>query len=223
MSLKSIITADGSSSILNSELNEPYHSKHGAVAESRHVFIANGLAPRAETSEQVLKIFELGFGTGLNAILSYEYAIQHNKEVHYTGVEAFPLKKAIVEELNYSKHLNNSKLDSRFKQLHDLPWNKPYNTNELFCFMKINKQFDDFKTKSKFDLVFFDAFAPEKQPELWTLEVFEKMKSLMNPNAFLVTYCAKGEVRRRMQKAGFEVERLPGPPGKREMLRAIKL
>jgi tRNA U34 5-methylaminomethyl-2-thiouridine-forming methyltransferase MnmC len=222
MQRKLILTSDGSHTISLPELNVSYHSIHGAIQESKHVFIEAGLKslPLAETAK--LKIFEMGFGTGLNALLAIIEAEKLQKEIYYETVEQFPLDNDEVSSLNYCKRLGREDLQPIFEQLHSCEWEKKTNITENFRFKKSGSNLLNFGTSETFDLIFFDAFAPNAQPELWTKEVFEKMFSILKPGGVLVTYCSKGDVRRAMQAAGFVVEKLPGPPGKREMIRASR-
>lgn len=213
-----IVTEDGSSSIFIPELDEIYHSSHGAVQESNHVFIKAGLKT---LKKEEIAIFEMGFGTGLNALLTLLNAT--NKTINYHTIEAYPVEQEMVEKLNYIDQL---KLDEEQKQsfftMHQSKYGKQVKLNNNFNFLKEQVKLKDFKTTATFDLIYFDAFAPAIQPDLWTGEVFQQMYSMVNTNGILVTYCAKGQVRRNMQAAGFKVERLPGPPYKREILRATK-
>lgn len=218
-------TEDGSATLFVPELNEHYHSVKGARTESQHIFIDMGL--KASTAIQP-HILEIGFGTGLNALLTLETAEQEKRPVHYTGIELYPLSWEEVDILNYS----NNPL---FKKLHTASWNKDVNITPCFTLHKIkgdvNRVISDKQlavigeppANYSFDLVYFDAFAPEKQPEMWSEELFRNIYACMNDNGILTTYCAKGVIRRLLQAVGFTVERLPGPPGgKREILRATK-
>ena len=211
-------THDGSETLYREDLNETYHSIHGAINESLHVFIKMGLQA---IEKKAINILELGFGTGLNAWLTF-FERSKNQSIKYIGLEAFPLTQEIWLELNFPQQRIYENGTLMLEKLHELTWEKEHEIDENFTFQKVEITFESFETNKKFDLIYFDAFAPNKQPELWETSIFEKMYGLMNENAMLVTYCAKGQVRRNMQAAGFLVERLPGPPGKREMLRAIK-
>ncbi|MDR2914755.1 MAG: tRNA (5-methylaminomethyl-2-thiouridine)(34)-methyltransferase MnmD, partial [Tannerella sp.] len=213
------ITADGSHTLFVPELNEHYHSVNGAVQESSHVFINAGLK---HCTKDRIHIFEVGFGTGLNAFLTLLDAQSNNKTIHYTTIEAYPLDKSIVEKLNYPQ-LFSQKDRLIYQQLHDAEWNVEVEITPHFFLQKVKVSLLDFDFslyKAPFDLIYFDAFAPDKQPEMWTQEIFNHLFEITTNNGILVTYCAKGVVRRMMQAAGYTVERLPGPPGKREMLRA---
>lgn len=214
-----VITADGSSSIFLPEFNEHYHSHHGAVQESKHVFMKMGWE-KVIPGKSHVDILEVGFGAGLNSWLVCD-EVKNNSEaplVHYTSLELYPVSSEDAAKLNYIE-------DSRrgeFMSLHLSEWDKPALISQRFTLEKLNVALQDFASDRKFNLVFFDAFAPRVQPEMWTKEIFDKMFSLMKPGGILVTYCSKGEVRRNMIAAGFEVEKVPGPPGKREMIRCAK-
>lgn len=209
-----VITGDGSASIFLPDFNEHYHSHHGAVQESKHVFMKMGWDVVCPGKTQV-NILEIGFGTGLNAWLVFEDVAQHANSpyVHYTSIEKFPVSAEDARKLNYTS-------DEAFMKLHEAAWNSPVMLRDKFTLEKIQVTLQEFAPSRHFDLVFFDAFAPRVQPEMWTKEIFEKIFSCMNTGGVLVTYCSKGEVRRNMIAAGFTVEKVPGPPGKREMLRA---
>lgn len=214
-------TADGSHSLYVPALDEQYHSRHGALQESRHVFIDMGLRAAASGGEP-LRILEIGFGTGLNALLSMAWG---GGELRYAAVEAYPLGVEEAGVLNYARLLEGEMEDAAacFGWLHGADWGSWQEwPGGGFSLLKMEARIEDFELEGAADLVYFDAFAPDKQPELWTEAVFGKMRDLMAPGGILVTYCAKGAVRRALQAVGFEVERLPGPPGKREMLRARK-
>lgn len=213
-------TEDGSSTLYVAELNEHYHSIHGAVQESLHVFIDAGLR-RCSSSE--ISIFELGFGTGLNALLTAIEAERCNVKIHYHSIEKYPVPESIVSQLNYTRD-NASLTDyaELFAQLHGAKWDDMVKLSDNFYLHKILGDASDGLFPQGLDLVYFDAFAPDKQPELWDDSIFKMLYSSMNAGASLVTYCAKGALKRSLRAAGFVVEGLPGPPGKREMTRAIK-
>jgi len=201
--------------------NEYYHSKHGAIQESKHVFLQTGLQHFCKLYKgQHLSILEIGFGTGLNALLTSLEAEVLNKTITYDGVEAYPISFDEVQELNYPEQLDVAPTD--FLKLHEVPWETPQQITPLFVLHKQQKFFKDITSKQVYHLIYFDAFGARVQPELWTQEVFKTMYDALKHNGVLVTYAAKGSVRRAMQAVGFLVERLPGPPGKREMLRATK-
>ena len=216
-----VITADGSVTIAVPELNVTYHSKHGAIQESMHVFIEAGLKPLLHQQETI-SIFEMGFGTGLNALLTLLEAAKHQQKINYQAVEAFPLEKEIVADLNYCGQLNQPELKPLFEQLHSSPWDQSVNLTSSFTLQKNDTTLFNLSTTQLFNLIYYDAFAPNAQPELWTVHAFTQLFNMITSGGVLVTYCSKGDVRRAMQAAGFTVEKIPGPPGKREMVRAIK-
>ena len=207
--IKIITTSDGSHSLLNTELDETYHSKHGALQESLHVFIKNGLDHFAAINQvEEVRIFEVGFGTGLNALL----AARSEKKVNYTSIEAFPLSAEIYTQLNYEPK-------DLLLQLHA---NSQLATRN-FKFTKLNATLQSIDLSgSRFDIIFFDAFAPSKQPELWELAMIKKVCDTLTPGGLFVTYCAKGQLKRDLRSLNLEVETLPGPPGKKEMVRGTK-
>ncbi len=211
-------TKDGSFTLFIPEMNETYHSKFGAVNEAKHVFIKAGLQALKKPEIQLL---EVGFGTGLNAFLSLKYLLSDKtlKKIYYHSLEKYPLEKKFLSDLNYTSNLKEKAF---FDQLHSAEWNMPVEILPGFVLFKQQMDLQNFHSNTYYDLIYFDAFAPNKQPELWTQEIFDNLYRHMNPSGVLVTYSAKGQVRRNMQAAGFMVERLPGPPGKREMLRAVK-
>lgn len=215
-----IETSDGSSSIYLPKWDEYYHSKHGAIQEAYHVFIKNGLDIFRDDSK--LSIIEIGFGTGLNCFISYLEAIKRNLRIDYVGIEAFPLLKEEIDQLNYVNQLNAANDESIFKKIHATEWELKQVIGANFSLKKQMKDFKDITAMNQFELIYFDAFGPRVQPELWTEAIFEKMFNSLKKEGVLVTYSAKGSVRRAMQNLGFVVEKLPGPPGKREMLRGRK-
>ena len=215
-----ITTADGSKTISLPEWNEQYHSKFGAIKEAYHVFIKNGL-DKMRLSEEI-RILEIGFGTGLNCFITFLEAKKNNLNIEYTGVEAYPVDFNEIEKLNYVVELNAEDDRYVFNKMHTLSNDKKNLLTQDFSFIKKNMFFEDIKDSNLYHLIYFDAFGARVQPELWTLKIFKKMYRALKQNGILVTYSAKGSVRRAMQEAGFDVERLPGPPGKREMLRATK-
>ncbi|GHC55362.1 tRNA (5-methylaminomethyl-2-thiouridine)(34)-methyltransferase MnmD [Ulvibacter litoralis] len=216
-----LTTGDGSVTIHLPEWDEQYHSKHGAIAEAIHVFIKTGLHHYISLFPQKpISILEIGFGTGLNAFLTLQEAVSQNLQISYTGVEAYPIQASEIPQLNYAGLLAASETD--FLTLHTSPWEEASEVNSNFKLTKRKQFFSEIKESETYDLIYFDAFGARVQPELWTEAIFEKMYKALLPDGVLVTYAAKGSVRRAMQAVGFEVERLPGPPGKREMLRATK-
>ncbi|NER15451.1 tRNA (5-methylaminomethyl-2-thiouridine)(34)-methyltransferase MnmD [Leptobacterium flavescens] len=219
MKRKIINTADGSATIYLEEWNEHYHSKHGAVNEAYHVFIKNGLSL---FSDRELSVLEIGFGTGLNAFITFLEAPALKLNIDYTGVEAYPVTEEELKLLNYPEQLKAEDKEAVFKKMHRSKWEKKTPIEKGFDLCKRQQSFEEIEDEACFDLVYFDAFGARVQPELWTEDIFLKMFRALRPGGVLVTYAAKGSVRRAMQAVGFEVERLPGPPGKREMLRATK-
>lgn len=214
-----IRTSDGSSTLRLPEWEEQYHSVHGAVQESLHVYIAAGLQSFSPGSE--INLLEVGFGTGLNALLTWRAARDRGMTVHYEALEPFPLHAAEWEALGYGNYLGG--LEQVFRDLHTCSWEEPAGIGGHFTLRKRRLKLAAYECGPKrFNLVYYDAFAPRVQPELWTAGAFQKMHSCMADGGLLVTYCAMGEVKRNMRAAGFRVERLPGPPGKREMTRAIR-
>lgn len=221
MTTEIITTEDGSHSIRNVEMNETYHSIHGARQESMHVFIKNGFDYFVEgNTKEEIKIFEVGFGTGLNAWLTMLRAEELNKKISYTTVEAFPLDESIWSQLNYGDTSPENK--KRFQELHQATWNKQV---EISSHFNIEKLATTLQSASllyhHFDIVFYDAFAPSKQPEMWEFAMLEKIFNAMNKGSILVTYCAKGQFKRDLKALDLTVETLPGPPGKLQMVRAL--
>ena len=217
MTNKIVITNDGSHSIFNPKINETYHSKHGAIVEAEYVFIKNGLL--AENKKQ-FNILEIGFGTGLNALLTAQKAQQKKISINYHGIELYPVPKGSYSQLNFTELIGEEK--SKLLNLHECNWEKEHVINKFFKLTKNEIALENYTSKTKFDIIYFDAFSPEKQAELWTAEVFQNMYNLLNEDGFLVTYCAKGVVKRTMKAVGFEIVVLDGPPGKRQMTRANK-
>ncbi len=214
-----IITGDGSTSIHIPQWNEQYHSKHGAIQEAYHVFIKSGLA---FVDKNELSILEIGLGTGLNCFITFLEAKQHGLKIDYTGVEAFPITAEERMHLNYVKQLKAVQYQAVFDQIHESKWETKMELIADFVFEKKRQKFQDISTDNKYDLIYFDAFGPRVQTELWTEVIFQKMYNALKKEGVLVTYSAKGSVRRTMISVGFAVEKIPGPPGKREMLRAVK-
>lgn len=223
-----IKTEDGSHSLYVKELNEHYHSTHGAIQESKHVFINAGLKHIMSQNPSSVSILEIGLGTGLNALLTFIESKQFSGNINYTALEAFPIAVDLAGELNYPELLCDSGLNdiasltSIFKELHACEWEKEIAISEKLIFSKIKNTLQKVEFKNTYDLIYFDAFGPPVQPEMWTEELFAKLFAATKPNGCLVTYCAKGEVKRTLKKVGFIVESLEGPPGKREMIRGIK-
>jgi tRNA U34 5-methylaminomethyl-2-thiouridine-forming methyltransferase MnmC len=220
MSINTFIeTEDGSPTLFSSEFNQTYHSIHGAITESVHVFIKNGLEWYLEHNkpENVISIFEMGFGTGLNAYLTAQYAIEHQVQIEYTTIEKYPVHSNNLEEI--SSKIDDSDL---FLALHQNTWDSPIQLNPFFSFKKIKGDLIDYHFNNPIDLIFYDAFSPSSQPELWSVAIFEKLYLSLKNNGILSTYCAKGQIKRNFKEVGFEVLALPGPIGKREMTICIK-
>jgi tRNA U34 5-methylaminomethyl-2-thiouridine-forming methyltransferase MnmC len=227
MKIELLKTGDGSPTLFLPEQNEHYHSYHGAINESRHIFVNAGLDYylRQFTSSKagISKILEVGMGTGLNVFLAYLYSIQNPQfNIRYTSLEPYPIEQSWIEQLNYPMLLKADLQSGIFSLIHSCDFNSVTKFGENFYFIKKKDKIQDFQPDSNFDIIFFDAFSPRIQPELWTKEVFLKIYNAMSSGGILVTYCAKGEVKRILKSIGFVVESLPGPPGKREMVRASR-
>ncbi len=214
-----IKTLDGSTTIRLEEWDECYHSKHGAIQEAMHVFIKNGLSL---FEKNPVSILEIGFGTGLNAFITFLEAIRKHQKIDYVGVEAYPVDANEVLEMNYVAELDALEFDNIFEEMHKSEWNIKIEICPEFALTKRKQFFDEINDFETFDLIYFDAFGYRVQPELWSTEIFQKMYNSLKPNGVLVTYAARGVVKRSMISVGFTVEKLAGPPGKREMFRAFK-
>ena len=212
-------TLDGSTTIHLPEWNESYHSKHGAIQEAFHVFISNGLSL---FKNKPLSILEIGFGTGLNTFITFLEASKTTQIIDYVGVEAYPVSPEEVLQMNYVSELNALQHKPIFEKMHDSKWEEKIEISENFTLTKRNQFFKDITDKNAFDLIYFDAFGYRVQPELWSTEIFKIMYDSLKSEGILVTYAARGVVKRSMIEVGFTVEKLPGPPGKREMFRATK-
>lgn len=212
-------TADGSSTLMVEGWGEPYHSMHGAIQEAYHVFMEMGFRHCMYPSVSIL---EMGFGTGLNAFITLLEAEALNRSVSYTAIEAFPVTPEEIVQLNYIAQLGAQNYSEAFREMHAGPWEEPFKINNTFTLLKNNCDFNEVSASDMYHLIYYDAFGARVQPELWTEAVFLKMYDALREEGVMVTYAAKGSVRRAMLAAGFYVERLPGPPGKREMLRATK-
>lgn len=216
-------TQDGSPTLYNVTLGEHYHSVHGALQESLHIFLGAGLTHRSAEGASTLSVLEVGFGTGLNALLTLLYAEDKQRQIRYTTLERYPISLELAEGLHFDVGGYTTDEVRRYTQaLHAAPWNTPMQVTPHFSICKQQCDLRDYEPDDAFDIIYFDAFSPETQPELWTEEIFQRLYSATAPQGVLTTYCAKGEVRRRMQRVGYTVERLPGPKGKREILRATK-
>ncbi|MBG6109649.1 tRNA U34 5-methylaminomethyl-2-thiouridine-forming methyltransferase MnmC [Flavobacterium sp. CG_9.10] len=214
-----IRTLDGSTTIQIEEWDECYHSKHGAIQEAKHVFIKNGLSL---FDSNPVSILEIGFGTGLNAFITFLEAKKLNQTIDYVGVEAYPVSPDEILSMNYVEELNAISESAIFKKMHDSNWEEKISLSTDFSLTKRKQFFEAIDDIEKYDLIYFDAFGYRVQPELWSTEIFEKMYNALKPNSVLVTYAARGVVKRSMIEVGFTVEKLAGPPGKREMFRARK-
>jgi tRNA U34 5-methylaminomethyl-2-thiouridine-forming methyltransferase MnmC len=216
--LQTVITGDGSCSLYNPGAGEHYHSTFGAVTESMHVFIKNGI----ETiNSNPIRIFEMGFGSGLNALLACLYAEEKQMPVFYNGIELYPLDFPLIRKLNYPELTNTD--PELFQSLHLLPWSEEHQLTPNFSFRKVHTDLLSITTgENSCDLIFFDAFSPQSQPELWSFQIFKNLYESLTPGGVLVTYCVKGIVKKALRDCGFTVKVLPGPPGKRHMLRAVK-
>ena len=204
-------------------MNVTYHSIHGAIQESQHVFIKAGLLDSGIFEYTgIHHILEMGFGTGLNALLTLMEADKYKNRIYYTGIELRPLSEKETGLLNYCEQLNQPQYEPLFEKMHQAGWEEMFEITEYFRLTKTKCDLADYAASELFSIIYFDAFAPAAQPECWTKEIFEKLYKLLLPGGILVTYCSKGDVRRNMQAVGFTTEKLPGPPGKREMLKATK-
>ena len=215
------LTSDGSHSVMSQKFGVSYHSRHGAITEAYHVFINAALRFKAVIQKQI-NILEIGFGTGLNAYVTLLEASKRNLEIQYTAIEAYPVSIKQATDLNYPAQLEPDQ-EGFFLQLHQSDWEKKVSITDLFKLEKLQKNFEEIDFENQFDIIYFDAFAPDAQPELWNESMMEKMYRSLKADGILTTYCAKGVVKRTMKKVGFHIEALPGPPGKREMTRATKL
>ncbi len=222
MQLEIKVTSDGSPTIYSPELNEHYHSINGAYTESKHVYINAGLLEKQKSGLQQINILEIGLGTGLNLILTKNECAVFGGKVLYHALEPFPLETKLITALK-DFDMKQFGLDTNlFSLIHETAFEKEIDLSPELSFIKMNCTLENFSSLTSYDLVYFDAFGPQVQPGVWSEENFRKIFELMNPSGILVTYCAKGAVRRTMLSVGFTIERIPGPPGKREMLRATK-
>lgn len=217
MERKIITTQDGSTTIQLVDWDECYHSKNGAIQEAYHVFIKNGLHLLQQKS---ISILEIGFGTGLNALITFLESQNNNLKINYVGVEAYPVSSEEAGAMNYCSQLKIDESD--FNRIHDSSWDEEIFFNENFKLTKRKQFFHDIKDVGEYDLIYFDAFGYQYQPELWSTDIFKKMYTALRNEGILVTYAARGVVKRSMQEVGFRVKKVPGPPGKREMMIAYK-
>ena len=217
MNTQVVVTADGSHSVYNAEVGHHYHSVYGAVQESQRVYIELGLQHAFDTIEGSVRVFEMGFGTGLNVLMTLREAIQHNRPVEYVAVEPYPIPADDARQLNYDELLHTFWL----ADVHNAPWDVPTAVTPYMMLTKYQTPLEYLPTIGPFDVVYYDAFPPEGQPELWTQEIFEKVASMMRPGGFLTTYCSKTAVQHNLRAAGFTVEKHAGPARKREVIRAV--
>ncbi|MBL6660312.1 MAG: tRNA (5-methylaminomethyl-2-thiouridine)(34)-methyltransferase MnmD [Crocinitomicaceae bacterium] len=213
------LTSDGSYTLYVPELDEHYHSIHGAVQESEHVFIKYGIQTLFKSN---IRVLEVGLGTCLNALLTAIWSENIGTSVDYTGIEAFPLKDEINKSLNYGEKIEDKKANLYFHEIIKSNWEAKNRIHSKFVIQKTHSFVEEFEVRQKYDIVYFDAFGPNTQGELWQFDILKKMYELLDHNGVFVTYCAKGQLKRDLNHIGFKVESLPGPPGKREMTRAMK-
>lgn len=218
------LTEDGSHSVHSEQLGVSYHSKHGAIQETQHVFINAGLNYILQQSPSEINILEIGFGTGLNAFMTFlEWERQPiPATINYFAIEAYPLSMEHVFQLNYVEQLDAAHYQDVFLRMHSCEWSETHPLSKRFNFQKLLMNFEDIDFNHRMDLIYFDAFAPDVQPQLWEQDLMERMFNALRSQGVLTTYCAKGVVKRTLKSVGFFIEALPGPPGKREMTRAIK-
>ena len=218
-----IVSGDGSHTLFVPGLNEHYHSVFGAIAESRHIYINSGFNYLKDKKGNI-RILEIGFGTGLNALVTFLEALKTKRIVEYTSVEKFPLNEEVISKLNYTEFIDYPGIKLLYEQIHHSPWDQDVSLGTHFTLHKVHLALEDYIPEYQyFDLIYFDAFGPDVQPDMWTLEVFQKMAAGLKQGGVLVTYSTKGIVKRNLKEAGFKIEKLPGPAGKREIMRAISL
>ncbi len=216
-----VLTRDGSHTLYAPQFDQQYHSLHGSVRESLHIYIELGLRPfLTGTTAEPVRVFEMGLGTGLNALLTWQLADAASRPVAYVAVEPFPVPEELARQLNYDQLTGHPGLE----QIHKAAWSQPVELSPNFIFTRYHTTFQDYTTVGDyFDVVYYDAFSPDAQPELWTEELFHKVAAFTRPGGSLVTYCTKGNVKRALRNSGFKVKKHPGPAGKRDVLRAIRL
>jgi tRNA U34 5-methylaminomethyl-2-thiouridine-forming methyltransferase MnmC len=214
-----VVSGDGSHTLISPHFNTSYHSLNGSVTESQIVFIQSGLDYLKSKSFDDIKVFEMGFGTGLNALLSLIWARTNHIKIEYHSIEAYPISSALAMQLNYGQIYN---ADADYIHLHQADWNHSCHIDPNFTIHKYRCMMEEFESLAKFDVIYYDAFSPTDQPNLWDEGMMCKMYQLLLDDGILVTYCAKGSFKRALKSAGFNVENLPGPPGKREITRAVK-
>ncbi len=218
-----LVTDDNSHTLYSERFKATYHSNRGAISESKHVFIQNGLQYVHEQFQpKDISVLEVGFGTGLNAFMTYFYSKEKGLRINYQSIEAYPVPLEDASQLNYIKSFSQQE-KIVFYQMHQQEWNRVGQISDSFSLTKYLCLLEEFNTQYQFDIIYFDAFSPSEQPELWTETVFKKMYDLLHPNGVLVTYCAQGQMKRNMKQAGFKVKALPGFGSKREMTRGEKI
>ncbi|WP_375238945.1 tRNA (5-methylaminomethyl-2-thiouridine)(34)-methyltransferase MnmD [Aurantibacter sp.] len=221
---KIVVTDDGSNTLVHPTIGAHYHSTFGAKQESDFIFIQEGIDFYVKKLDvKSVSILEMGFGSGLNAYNTLLYGLEHNISINYCGIEKYPIDVKLISELDYPKILNSENTANLFQNMHTSKWEEYSEISKEFQLKKINKSLGNIDLEEKFDIIYFDAFGPKDQPELWSVSVFEKMFSLLNTNGILVTYCSKGIVKNALRAVGFDLQRLAGPPSKRHILRATKL
>lgn len=222
MNLEVVVTADGSRTVFDPRAEATFHSRHGALAESKHIFIDAGLNFVLQNSgKKSLSVLEIGYGSGLNAMLTLEYAMEHHVQIEYTGIDKYEFPIELYPQLEYRKHLTKTD-EYLFQAITQAPPNKTISIHSSFVLHKIIDDFIHIPLTKIYDVVYFDAFSPRQAPDMWTKEIFSKLHTHLNKGGVLVTFCAQGQFKRDLKSAGFEVQRLPGAPGKREMTRGIK-
>lgn len=215
-----IVSADGSHTLRSQHFDATYHSKHGAISESRHIFIGAGLDYLSHSKEAgPVTIFEMGFGTGLNALLTAQWSQSYNRMVRYTTIEAYPLNTEITNQLNYGQILKD---DNLFSKIHSSPWGEWNELLPSFSMKKIKGKIEDLSITDRYDVIYYDAFGPGAQPLLWERPVLQKIYDMTADGGVLTSFCVQGTFRRTLMAVGYQVEKLPGPPGKREITRAKK-
>lgn len=217
-------TLDGSHTIYSQKFDSTYHSTNGAIQESNHVFIKHGLEYFShDFINKNIRILEYGFGTGLNALLSLKFANSNKKKLNYIGLEAYPIELKNVNELNYNEIIDSEELEEEFLKMHSIESDKKVDLSDYFSFSRIQTKFEKFEISNKFDIIFYDVFSPDVQGFLWERPFLDSVYDKLDDNGILITYGAKGTFKRALKSIGFEVQNPPGPPGKREITRAVKI
>lgn len=220
-----IITSDGSHSLYNTDLDETYHSRHGAIQESEYVYIKQGLDYYLATNPNLnhVRIFEVGFGTGSNLLLTINYLLQQpNLHINYTTIEKHPISTSLIKKLNYANFGLNDEAVSLFQKAHECEWNETIDLHKKLTFNKLHSDIHQYSPTGEIDIIYFDAFAPSKQIDMWDISILDKITRSLQPQGLLVTYCSQGEFKRKLKTLDLEVTTLPGPPFKKEMVRALK-